>query len=172
MSFRQLRKALLLCLYCIVHVLKICYFFRFVLYQMSKNMNRRIFYMFLVRLASVPEPAACNISSRDHVFKHTILEPTGCKYSTSSGNCISKTTVKCWWSACNISSMDCLFQNIIRVRSKLNWFLYFRESAIIWRVWSFQDGKLRENPNFTRKSRLRKNVHAQNSNVRFSRTFY
>jgi hypothetical protein len=38
---------------------------RFVLYQMSKNMNRRLFYMFLVRLASAPRQTANQLQIRN-----------------------------------------------------------------------------------------------------------
>ncbi len=95
-------------LYTVFHVLIMFCFFRFVLYQMSKNMNRRIFYMFLVRLASVPEPTACNISSRDHVLKRANRMQV---YLTGI---ISQQLITCCRSACNISSMDYLFQNIFR----------------------------------------------------------
>ncbi len=117
MSGRQYRKGrlLLYVVYCMVHVLKICYFLRFVLYQMSKNMNRRIFFMFLVRLASVPEPAACNISSRDHVLKRANRMQV---YLTGI---ISQQLITCWRSACNISPMNCLFQKKFRVIFAFSW---------------------------------------------------
>ncbi len=111
MSGRQLRKGRLL--FCILYspcVLKICYFFRFVLYQMSKNMNRRIFYMFLVRLASVPEPAACNISSRDHVFKQKFLSQPDAKTVHHPGM-ISQQLRKCNPPAISLPGIMCSNKN-------------------------------------------------------------